>query len=415
MIMLCQFRFQNFNSYRDEAILDMQAASIEEFSDSLIPSPCDNFSKLLPLAAIYGPNAGGKSNAIYALAYLVSKVLLPIKASTDYPHHFGMVLTKCNPFLLDDDSRNAPTRFEVVFRTSLGQYEYSLAFFQDEIVSESLSYIKIPCMRRRTTFLFSRDHDHIELGAPLKRANIQNVSATIPYLSFLEVNYSFPEITDAIGWFKRCCIINFGVSNSDHRFSSILNDPDIKPLALQFLAHMDIPISDYTVQEMDAEDGSKQRKVITMHTIHGKDYPLDATVESEGTRKMLSVLPRLLITLTSGGLFLVDELDAKLHPQLLRFLVKMYSDPSLNKRHAQLIFTCHDLSIMKSEYLRRDEIWFAARNEESSSMLWSLYDILDEHGNRVKPTAAYDRQYLAGRYGADPYLTQMLKWRDLDA
>lgn len=413
--MLCQFHFQNFRSYRDEAILDMQAANIEEFSDSLIPPPCENFSKLLPLSVIYGPNAGGKSNAINALAYLVSKVLLPIKNSTDYAAPFGMFLTRYDPFLLDDDSRNKPTEFKIVFRTSLGQYEYSLSLFQDEVVSEELSYIKTPCMRRRSTFLFARDRDHIELGTPLKRANIQNVSSTIPYLSFLEINYSFPEITNVIGWFKRCCIINFGVSNRDHRFSSILNDPEIKPGVLRLLSSMDIPISDYTIQAEASEDGSKQRKVFTTHTINQKSYQLDTSAESEGTLKILSTLPGLILTLASGGLFLVDELDAKLHPQLLRFLVKMYSDPEMNPHHAQLIFTCHDLSIMKSDLLRRDEIWFAARDAESSSMLWSLYDIQDENGNRVKQTAAYDRQYLAGRYGADPYLTRMLNWGDQDA
>jgi hypothetical protein len=69
---------------------------------------------------------------------------------------------------------------------------------------------------------------------------------------------------------------------------------------------------------------------------------------------------------------------------------------------------------MKNDCLRRDEIWFAATNQDSSSELWSLYDIQDENGNHVKNTAAYDRQYLTGRYGADPYLNRMINWEVRD-
>lgn len=412
--MLCQFRFKNFNSYRDETIFDMQAANIEEFSDSLIPPPGDNFSPLLPVSAIFGPNAGGKSNALNALAYLVSRILTPIVASTDYVNPFGMFLKKYSPFLLDESSKKAPTEFQIIFRTPLAQYQYNLSIFSNEVVKESLFYIKTPCERRRTTFLFARENSQIELGSALKRANIQNINSTIPYLSFLSISYDFPEISDAINWFKRCCVINFGVSNRDHQFSSLLEDKEIKPIILDLLSSMDIPVDDYEVREELNDDGTKKKKAFTSHVVNGNTYQLDISSESEGTIKILSALPGVVLSLASGGLLLVDELDAKLHPQLLRFLVKLYTDPRTNTKHAQIVFTCHDLSIMRNDILRRDEIWFAAQNEDCASRLWSLYDIQDENGNRVKSTAAYDRQYLSGRYGADPYLKKILNWGDLD-
>ena len=118
----------------------------------------------------------------------------------------------------------------------------------------------------------------------------------------------------------------------------------------------------------------------------------------------------MLVSLAKGGVFLVDELDAKLHPQLLRYLVSLYANPDLNKKSSQLIFTCHDLSVMNNDLLRRDEIWFAARGKDSGSELWSLSDIRDEHGKRVPNTEAYDKQYLMGRYGADPYLKRIREW-----
>lgn len=412
--MLCQFRFKNFYSYRDETVFDMQAANIEEFSDSLIPAPGERFSALLPVSAIFGPNGGGKSNAIRAMVYLISRVLLPIRTSSDYRNPFTSYSKRYDPFLLDETSREEPAEFEIVFRTQSAQYQYQLSVQSDTVVSESLFYTKTTGKRRRDNRLFEREGGRIELGAALKQANVQKVSATIPYLSFLTINYSFSEIEDAVDWFKQCCAINYAIPDRDHRFYSILNDPEVKPGLLQMLSDMDIPISDYETQEEEDDSGEKKRKIMTTHMVNGTPYNLSINRESEGTVKLLSMLPSVILSLSTGGLLLVDELDAKLHPQLLRYLIKLYTDPEENDEHAQLVFTCHDVSIMKNDLLRRDEIWFAAQNEESVSSLWSLYDIHEPGGGRVKNTAAYDRQYLAGRYGADPYLQRMMNWGDSD-
>lgn len=413
--MLCQFQFKNFSSYRDETVFDMQATDIEEFRDSLIPPPGDNFSSLLPVSVVFGPNSGGKSNAINALACLISRIIIPIMTSIDYHNPFGMYLKKYEPFLLDEVSKNTPTEFEVFFRTVNGQYQYQLSLLEDTIITESLSYVKTPCKRRRATLLFDRENGKIELGTALKRANTQNISPTIPYISFLSINYAFPEIQDVIDWFGRCCIINYGISDRYHRFYTILNDPEIKPMLLGILSDLDIPISDYDILEEADGGNEKKLKFTTTHIVHERPYLLDINNESEGTAKLLSILPGVITSLASGGLLLVDELDAKLHPHLLRYLIQLYTNSAINTHHAQLIFTCHDISIMKNDLLRRDEIWFAAQNDEGASELWSLYDIQDINGNRIKNTAAYDRQYLAGRYGADPYLKKMMNWGGADA
>lgn len=413
--MLCQFRFKNFSSYRDETVFDMQATDIEEFQDSLIPPPCDKFSSLLPISVIFGPNGGGKSNSINALASLISRIMIPIMTNIDYHNPFGMYLKKYEPFLLDETSKDSSTDFEVFFRTANGQYQYQLSLLGDTVVTESLSYIKTPCLRRRTTVLFDRKDGKINLGTALKHANNQNISSTIPYLSFLFINYSFSEIQDVIDWFRWSCVINFGISGSDHRFYPILNDPEIKPVLLSMLSDLDIPISDYEILEKSGGNNEKEFKFTTTHIVRKRPYLLDINNESDGTIKLLSILPGVITSLAYGGLLLVDELDAKLHPQLLKYLIKLYTDPAINKNHAQLVFTCHDISIMKNDLLRRDEIWFAAQNDEAVSELWSLYDVQDVNGNRVKNTAAYDRQYLAGRYGADPYLKKMMTWRGTDA
>ena len=412
--MLCQFSFENFRSYQTESILDMQAARIEEYSDTLIPSPCPNFSSLLPIAAIFGPNSGGKSNAIAALAYLISSILLPINASIGIKNHYTMSFTGYSPFLFDDKSKTSPTNFQIFFRTKTAQYQYYLSTTSTAIVEESLYAVKIPCQRRCPVMLFERKDGEIVLGAPLKKANTQQISLSIPYLSFLFINYSFPQIQDAVQWFLNCCVNNYAASGKDHRLSSMINSPKVKDLILNMLEGMDIPIIDYEVQMETSNNGEKIRRVLTTHKIGEKPYQLDLADESEGTLKIFSILPAIIFSLEHGSPLIVDELDAKLHPQLLRYLIELFSNSNFNHKHAQLIFTCHDLSIMRNDVLRRDEIWFAAHNENGSSELWSLYDLRDENDERVKNTAAYDRQYLAGRYGADPYLKQILDWRDCD-
>ena len=410
--MLCQFTVRNFKSYRDDTVLDMQAANIEEFSDSLIPGPGKNFSSLLPVSVIYGPNGGGKSNLFEAISCLVSCVMAPITASKPVGNPFGMLFTGgAQPFRFDESSSSMPTEFEIFFRTSSAQYQYRLSLKGAEIIEESLHCIKIPCVRRRVSMLFERTGGNIVLGSSIGRANTRDISTSIPYLSFLAINYQYSEISDVIEWFSNCCIINYSVSGRDKRFPVFLNEPQIKDAALNLLDAMDIPIKDYSLHEIQDESGQQIVRVETAHMVNGKTYQLSLGDESDGTCKIFSVLPAIMQTLVTGSPFLVDELDSKLHPQLLRFLIQLYMDPRKNTSHAQLIFTCQDISIMKNDLLRRDEIWFSARDEQSVSRLWSLYDIRDEKGLPVKNTAAYDKQYMAGRYGADPYLRQMIDWR----
>ena len=125
---------------------------------------------------------------------------------------------------------------------------------------------------------------------------------------------------------------------------------------------------------------------------------------------MIGLAAFLLRSFEDGSLVVVDELDAKLHPKLLRFVTQLFKDPGINRRGAQLLFTSQDVSTMRNDVFRRDEIWFAAKGEGEASLLWSLADIHEANGNLVSKNAAFDKQYLAGRYGADPYLTRMEEW-----
>ena len=102
---------------------------------------------------------------------------------------------------------------------------------------------------------------------------------------------------------------------------------------------------------------------------------------------------------------IIDELDAKLHPKLLRYVISFFKNRRLNAKGAQLLFTSHDMTTMRNTVFRRDEIWFAASDENHESEIYSLYEIRREDNERINNTAAYDKQYLEGRYGADPFLS----------
>jgi AAA15 family ATPase/GTPase len=133
--------------------------------------------------------------------------------------------------------------------------------------------------------------------------------------------------------------------------------------------------------------------------------------ESNGTKKIFSVIPRLIRSLLKGKTFVADELDAKLHPKLLKYIIELFTDKQINTKNAQLIFTSHDLYTMDNDIFRRDEIWFAAKNAEQATSLYSLVEFKDKTtGKSVRNDANFNKQYLEGRYGADPYLRKIVNW-----
>ena len=170
---------------------------------------------------------------------------------------------------------------------------------------------------------------------------------------------------------------------------------------------MDIDICDYRTEEK--ENG--MINIFTKHKNNDKIYELNFEEESEGTKKVFSIIPHILVSLAYGGLLILDELDAKLHTKLLKYIIMIFKNRKLNSNNAQLIFTSQDIMTMSNEIFRRDEIWYACKNENNESEIYSLYDVRDEKGEHIRANAAYGRHYLNGKYGADPYLDKMLDWK----
>ena len=396
--MLCQFAFKNFKSYKNETILDFQAATLPEFKETLITD--ENASALLPVSAIYGPNGGGKTNLLMALSCVISTIVIPV-SELNKGHTFPILQQNANatPFAFDTVSSDEPTEFRLFFRVGKNEYCYYIAFLKDEIVSEDL-YRKAITGKKSAT-IFERENGKITLGYSINKKSInKDVNPKMPYISFLAINYNIPEIIEAMSWFEGCIIRNYANPSIEYQIM-LYSDTIGKNQMIHALNDMDIDITDYRY------DSDVHQLYVKRH-INNKDYELPYMEESEGTRKLISALPVILLALRDGRLLIIDELDAKLHPKLLRYVISLFKNKDINRNGAQLLFTSHDMSTMKNTVFRRDEIWFACENDAHESELYSLHELRNEDGDRIKNTASYDKQYLEGRYGADPYLRNML-------
>ena len=398
--MLCQFSFKNFMSYKDETIFDLQAESLNEFEDSIISF--NDVSDLLPVSVIYGPNGGGKTNLLQALACLISIVTKPIEDLKKNRASFILQqVSPCVPFSMDLNSKDEPTEFNIYFRVRENEFRYYIAIRNDIIVSEVLQ--RRSFTGKRPALIFNRDGNKITLGASINKSTVNtDVNPKMPYLSFLAINYNFSDIADVQTWFESCIIRNYANPNVEHNIM-LSDDSQFKSTFIHALNDMGIDISDYYYDQ-------DEKQIFLSRMINNEEFKLKFTVESDGTKKVFAALPVLMLALNEGRLVIIDELDAKLHPKLLRYIISLFTNKKINKNGAQLLFTSHDMSTMKNDVFRRDEIWFAALNKERSSEIYSLYEIRREDGSRINATASYDKQYLEGRYGADPYLRSMLDW-----
>ena len=408
--MLCQFTVKNFKSIRDEMTFDMQAAAISEHEDRVIK---DRDGELyLPVSAIYGPNGGGKSNVLEALHTLAAKVLRPLYATDDNNNRpFQMRKILIEPFAFGEKEKEAPTEFELFFRTKTAEYRYVLTVKKDIVLYERLDRVKFDTGRRSA--LFERSSEGIGLKGEFARLKISDeLSETLTLLSYLGITHKKNEVVnDVLNWFEYGIdFLNYG--NPIQELSmAIATSEEVKTLFLEMIQEMDLDIANFRVEEKEDE----RIEVYTKHIVDDCEFELKLSEESSGTKKLFGLLPFIANSLVSGTTLVIDELDAKIHPILLRHIIMMFNDMKINQHGAQLIFTSHDLSTMNSEVFRRDEIWFVAKGNRQNSKLYSLVEFKNEKGESVRKDAKFDKQYLEGKYGADPYLRKIIDWGKVNA
>ena len=410
--MLCQFTVKNFRCFADDITLDMQATNITENKESVIVD--SDGAQFLPLAVLYGPNGAGKSTVILALSALHNKIMRPVYAAEGKDYGVDDIKQGIAPFKFSEPIQNEATSFELFFRTSFYEYQYRITVKDESVLSESLSRKRI--MGKNYICIFTRTNDFLTLQSSLRDYKIANLSPKIPLMSYLAITYKEnPIVKDVFNWFERQLSV-FLFPSTDSTTAKLMasfissSELKIKKKVLDMMAEMGIDVTDYRI-----EKEANQIRLFTTHVVSKHPYELEFEYESDGTIKLFFILPFIVLNLMNGGTFAIDELDSKLHPKLLQYIISLYNDPKKNPKKAQLIFTSHDISTMNEENFRRDEIWFVAKGNDERSNLYSLVEIKQSDGTFVRKDAKYSKQYLEGRYGADPYLQKIIHWEDFYA
>lgn len=410
--MLSQFIFSNYKSFKKEAFVDFTAESIKDHEKSIIIDKIDG-EKFLPVLAIYGPNGGGKSTVLEALGYLRVLLLRPfIISQMQNVKEFESLFKKYSDMELkekyhrfDPECKDMPISFDIMFRTKGKQYKYQFSHIGNEIIEENLYRLIVG--EKNSDIIFKRSVNECVLGKELEEIPVEKIKSFMPLLSHVAINYDIESVDEVMEWFLDIDFLDY---DNPQKEKKILLPETKKERAkfFEMMQKMDIHICD--IREEKDVDG----KIVSIYIKHildnGMIYEIPYEEESSGTRKLFSCLAVIMECLKKGTLMIADELDAKLHPKLLQYIIELFTDTKSNRKGAQLLLTSHDITTMSPEVYRRDEIWFCALNPQNASKLYSLVSFKKENGQIPRNDEAYGKQYLEGRYGADPYIRKILNW-----
>ena len=414
--MLIQFNFKNFRSFKDEVTLDLSATKITEYANRVISLGNE---KLLPVAAIYGANASGKSNVYQALEYMSFYVLESFKfgGENDSKQKQDSDYLKPRPFLFDKDSKDAETNFEVFFNicenSSIKTYNYGFCVNQEGVTEEWLN--SKSKTSRKFKRIFYRSDNEVDLsGLPMKsRENIEISLEKEVLIVSLGAKLKIAKLKTIRDWFWNNEFTNFGDRKENFFLSRLLptnftEDEKVQEDVVKFFYSFDNSIKGFSVEKIPSKS-KKEEEVYSINAFHDVidsseqvSIPLDQ--ESDGTLKMFAHYQSLQNVLEKGSVLFVDELNARLHPLLVRNFILTFLNPELNPKHAQLVFTTHDTWQLANNLLRRDEIWFVEKNKFGVSNLYSLADFINEDGTKIRKDESYEKNYLIGKYGAIPSL-----------
>ncbi|EDM26134.1 abortive infection protein, putative [Lentisphaera araneosa HTCC2155] len=407
--MLLSFTVGNFCSIKEPVTLDMQSmGQVSELKDNVIVS---GQNKLLRSTVIYGANGSGKSNVIEAMSFCKNYVRDSIR------NQEGDKVKDLVPFLLGDEKGEDPSFFEVEFLIGTSKYRYGFELNRESIVGEWL-YV-LPEKKRKERELFVRDNEIIEVSKSFKEGKDLE-DKTRDNALFLSVCAQFNGAVskEVLTFFRNFNVIS-GINDDNYSgyTSSFIENDSNRKLVLDSLNQIGLGIETIVDEELteerlphDLPEKIKQHlletKVLFFERSRYDDkgkkcgsvkIPLSGG-ESAGTQKYFHLMGPLHDTLTNGKVLVIDELDARLHPKLTLNIIRMFHDPQINNKGAQLIFATHDTNLLASRQFRRDQIYFTEKNNISATELYSLAEV------KVRKDASFEKDYLIGRYGAIPFM-----------
>lgn len=431
--MLIDFRIKNFRSMRDEQIFSMEAnGGRSEHAEVLRqPEGVARAMRLLPVAAVFGPNASGKTTLFRAMDFMRQMVLRSFATSDDErsPIHLAV------PFRLDAESAERPAEFELTFVTNAVRYRYAFAVFDQRIMSESLH----TWPKGKQALVFERKgqpgepisdfrfSESIEGGKERAQFVAEQTHPQALYLSTAQ-KLNHPAVKSTFEWVKHSLRV-LDHTNMMHRIytsKQFLEQEVAKDWTNMLMRWADLGIEEMEVAKPDIEPDfaalasaakdSKLRVQISqalrqVHQVKAVHRAADGSLvafdlsgdESHGTERMFGLAGPIWDVLENGRTLFVDELSTGFHHWVVRQLVSLFQNPVTNPNHAQLIFTSHDPLLLDLTLLRRDQINFVKKDTAGVSELYSLADIKTKDGAR-KDSVQLHKHYLSGAFGAIPHL-----------
>jgi uncharacterized protein len=419
--MLIEFRVANFRSFYKEQTLSLIANNDTSLSDNIVEI---NRFKLLKAAAIYGPNASGKSNLIKAIAIMLHW----IKTSASAKPTDNIPVT---PFAFHKDSQNQPSSFSVEFLHDGIRYNYGFSATSKAIIEERLYAFP----KQYPQLWFKRELDRKKnktkwhFGSFLKGDNIKLSKATKDNSLFLSVaaQWNHRQLTEVYKWF----VNHLGVILTGGDLTSItakyfhFEDPKIgesfQKFITNFLNDADLGIKGLKVKKIEFDESSipetysKDLKevikknmedqyrieMIHHHSNSETDIVFPFEEESDGTKRIFELAGPWLEALSFGITAAVDEIERSLHPMLTRELISLIMDSPNKNKPAQVIFTTHDTTLLRPDLFRRDQIYLIEKNNSGESVLFSIGDYKLSPARKGE---ALDKSYLSGKFGAIPIL-----------
>ena len=415
--MIAEFTVENYCSFKERQTFSLVSTKDKELLEL---NTFESAKKLrfLKSAVIYGANASGKSNLFKALIFFL-KFSVYSGPNTQIDD-----LIETEPFVLSRQKESAPSSFEIIFtiKDDSGEtrYRYGFSVSKEQVETEYLFALK----NVREVTLFTRNFQEINYTSHFKEGarGKPSVRDNCTFLSVCAQNNG--EISaQIVKYYRKICVLS-GLKEQ-RLFSNENIQTDFKKKTVDFLKYADIQITDVKTKNIAAFDdipdtelskflNSKfpniERELVQYgHIVYDKEMPvekkyLNENEESTGTQKLFLYSGFILGALENGTPLFIDEFDNSLHPLIVEGIVKLFNSLISNPNNAQLVISCHAVNIMTNKLFRRDQIWFCEKDQYGATDLYSLV----EYKEPVRKDSSYNKNYLQGKYGAIPYVNEIL-------
>lgn len=389
--MFAQFSMKNVLSFKDKTVLNLiSVPAYKQHLYNLIQGTQNNYIRF---AAIYGANASGKSNLYFGMLMfrnIVINSMNNVGAIED-----NILKRYYSPFAFE--SKETPSEYEIVLCSSESEYRYGFEF-TDKIILREWLYKKDYSSNRRSEII-NRNKDNIIIGSSIRREcekyKAQIPEETLALTFFNRLSLKTEIFTEVYMEIARMMIADTDFFEDRRVIERFL--PDVidkkKNELIKFLTAIDTGIKDISYENVD-----RRIEFFTYH--QGKDrkkYRLNMNQESQGTFKSIIIFILASSIIYNGGIMIVDELNTKLHPLLLKFVIDLFKNP---KSKAQLIYTTHDTTLLDKQFFRRDQVWFVEKDKYGYSKLTALSDF------KIRSDASFEKDYLSGVYRGIPTLLE---------